>query len=229
MATREEWWWSERDAGRGWDVALGGGWVRASIERRALALRPPFAAARSWSDLAWPGAAQAQNILHAQYARCAVVMGIRSRRRDMAGRRSGAGACRPSRFSSQESSRRRGPAAAMGAPPISTREDETAIDDWAARGKPAGGRARVQEFALCRAASSGLMLWESPEKLVLICGLSYRRAWLPSGTTGSGDRLLIATRDEPNACDRSGWRGAPKHVVVAPSSRRSPYVGLRRG
>ena len=61
------------------------------------------------------------------------------------------------------SSRRRGPAAAVGGPPIITREVDTVIDDWAAVEELAGGRARIQEFALCRAASSGLMLWESPD------------------------------------------------------------------
>ena len=49
---------------------------------------------------------------------------------------------------------------------IITREVDTVIDDWAAVEELEGGRARIQEFALCRAASSGLMLWESPDKLV---------------------------------------------------------------
>ena len=89
--------------------------------------------------------------------------------------------------SPQESSRRRGPAAATGGPPISTREGDTAIDDWAARGR-AGGRAGSHSGVRtlpCRELRSNAV--GESRQISLICGLSYRRAWLASGTTGSGE------------------------------------------
>ena len=118
------------------------------------------------------GAAQVRNILHARSSGYAVVMGIRSRRRDMAGRRSGAGARRPSRRPRRRSRaaagarlRRRGAHRSARAKVILRSTTGRPVEELA------GGRARVQEFAHCRAASSGHAVGES-QQISLICGLN---------------------------------------------------------
>ena len=137
-------------------------------------MRPPFAAGRSRLSKSSPGWGGPS----AEHTSCSIfrlrggdghsLASARYGRQEVRRRRAAA----VSATSPQESSRRRGPAAAMGGPPISRREDETAIDDWAARGRAggrAGSRSGVRTLPSSQLQSNAV---GESQQISLICGLN---------------------------------------------------------